>query len=76
MIIFLINNDTWTIEDTLINMKAKQDIVIEDRDDAEWVYLYTYYIAEENVAQKLITLNNYKNVKKISRFEKELQLFE
>ena len=72
----LLNVSENDIEDTLINMKAKQDIVIEDRDDAEWVYLYTYYIAEENVAQKLITLNNYKNVKKISRFEKELKTFE
>lgn len=51
-------------------MKAKQDIVIEDRDDAEWVYLYTYYIAEENVAQKLIALNNYKNVKKLLDLKK------
>lgn len=72
----LLNVSENDIEDTLINMKAKQDIVIEDRDDAEWVYLYTYYIAEENVAQKLIALNNYKNVKKIARFEKELKTFE
>lgn len=64
------------VEETIINMKAKEDIVIEDRNDEEWVYLYTYYKAEENVARRLIDLDTYKNVKRIDRFEKELKLFE
>ena len=64
------------IEDTVINMKAKEEIIIEERDGEEWVYLYQYYKAEENIARKLIDLNNYKNIKKIDRFEKELELFE
>ena len=64
------------IEETIINMKAKQDIVLEDRDDTEWVYLTPYYKAEEEVATRLITLDNYSNIKKIERFDKELELFE
>ena len=64
------------IEETIINMKAKQDIVLEDRDDTEWVYLTPYYKAEEEVATRLITLDNYSNIKKIDRFDKELELFE
>ena len=64
------------VEETIINMKAKEDIVIEERNEEEWVYLYTYYKAEENVARRLIDLDTYKNIKRIDRFEKELKLFE
>ena len=64
------------IEDVLINMKTKEELVIEDRENEEWVYLSSYYMAEKNVAEKLIKLDQYKNVKKIDKFKKELELFE
>lgn len=64
------------IEDVLINMKVKKDLAIEERDGEEWVYLYPYYQAEKNIAEKLIQLDKYKNIKKIPRFQKELELFE
>ena len=64
------------IEDVLINMKAKKDLVIEERNGEEWVYLMSYYKAEKNIAEKLIQLDEYKNIKKIDRFEKELEVFE
>ncbi len=64
------------IEDVLINMKAKKDLVIEERNGEEWVYLMPYYKAEKNIAEKLIQLDEYKNIKQIDRFEKELKVFE
>lgn len=64
------------IEDTLINMKAKEEIVIEERDEHEWVYLNTFYSAERNIAKTLIDLENYRNIKKIEKFDKELKTFE
>lgn len=64
------------IEDTLINMKAKEEIVIEERDEHEWVYLNTFYRAERNIAKTLIDLENYRNIKKIEKFDKELKTFE
>lgn len=64
------------IEDVLINMKVKKDLYIEERQGEEWVYLYPYYQAEKNIAEKLIQLDKYKNIKKIPRFKKELELFE
>ena len=64
------------IKDVLINMKVKNDIVIEEREGYEWVYLYQYYQAEKNVAEKLIQLDKYKNIKKISKFENELEITE
>ena len=72
----LLNVNENDIEDTLINMKAKEDVVIEERNEEEWVYLTDYYKAEENVARRLIDLDTYKNIKEIDRFEKELELFE
>ena len=64
------------IEDVLINMKVKQEIFIEERENEEWVYLYPYYKAEKNIAEKLIELDNYKNIKKIDKIKKEMKLFE
>ena len=64
------------IEDAIINMKAKEELIIEDRQKDEWVYLPSYYQAEKNIAEKLIALDTYKNIKEIPRFKKELNLFE
>ena len=72
----LLNVNENDIEDSIINLKAKEEIVLEERDGEEWVYLFQYYNAEENVARRIIELNEYKNIKKIDRFEKELELFE
>ena len=72
----LLNVNENDIEDSIINLKAKEEIVLEERDGEVWVYLFQYYNAEENVAKRLIELNEYKNIKKIDRFEKELELFE
>ena len=64
------------IEEAIINMKAKQDIIFEERNNEEWIYLYQYYKAEEDVANSIKNLDKYKNIKKINKFEKELKLFE
>lgn len=72
----LLNVSEEDIEESIIRMKAKEDIVLEDREDGEWVYLYQYYKAEEIVATRLIELDTYTNIKKIDRFNKELKLFE
>ena len=69
-----VSNDE--IEEAIINMKAKQDIIFEERNNEEWIYLYQYYKAEENVANSIKNLDKYKNIKKINKFEKELKLFE
>lgn len=64
------------IEDCIINMKAKEDIVLEERESEEWVYLYQYYKVEKKVAEKLIDLDKCGNIKKVNKFNKELELFE
>ena len=61
------------IEEEIINLKAKEDIYLEERDEKEWVYLNTFYIAEKNIADKLHALNETKNIKKIKNFKNELE---
>ena len=65
-----------SIEEGIINLKANDEIVVEDRDGEHWVYLYTFYNAEKQIAEKITKLNNAKNVKKISNIEKELKIVE
>lgn len=65
------------VEGSLINLKALKEVVIEDREThGEWVYLMNSYLAEKNVAEILIALDEYKNVKTISGFEKKLKKIE
>ncbi len=72
----LLNVSESMIENNIIFLKTKNEIVLEDRENQEWVYLYNYYMAEKNVAESLITLDKYLNVKKISNFEKKLKKIE
>ena len=57
-------------------MKGKEDIVIEERENQEWVYLAPYYKAEMNIANSLISLDNYRNVKQIDNFDRKLKKVE
>lgn len=61
------------IEEEIINLKSKEDIFLEEREDTEWVYLNNFYIVEKNIAEKLIALNKTKNIKKIKSFKDELE---
>ena len=66
-----------TVEETIINMKAKEEIIIEDReDDSEWIYLKQFYKAETNIADEIISLNKSDNIKKIKNLDKEMRKIE
>ena len=64
------------IEDSMIYLKTKNDIIIEERENDNWVYLENYYMSEESVARKIVTLDKARNIKKISNFEVELKKIE
>lgn len=61
------------IEEEIVNLKATKDIYLEEREDKEWVYLSNFYIAEKNIAEKLIALKLAKNTKQIKNFKSELE---
>ena len=72
----LLNVSEPVIEEGIINLKVNNEIVIEDRDEEEWIYLYTFYNAENQIAQRITKLDKARNVKKVSNIEKELRLVE
>jgi len=64
------------IDSSLINMKAKEEIYIEERENEDWIYLSTYYKAEKNIAEKLIELREYKNINAIENLDRKLKKIE
>ena len=74
-VITLLDVSSEAVEDNLINLKVKEEIVIENREE-EWVYLTTFYKTEEEIAIRLKRLINSKNMKEIKGFEKALKKIE
>lgn len=72
----LLNVNEATIENGIINLKVNDEIVVENRDGEEWIYLYSFYNAENQIARNILELDKYRNVKKVSNIEKELNLVE
>ena len=61
------------IENSYINLKALGEIVEEERENGDiWVYLANFFDCENSIANKIIDLNNAKNVKYIKNIKKEL----
>lgn len=65
-----------TISEFLNQMKVRKEVVIEERDSEEWVYLQDFYDAEVFIAAKLIRLDNVKNRKHIQFIEDKLEKIE
>lgn len=64
------------IEHCLIDLNVKEEIVIEKREDENWVYSKEIYDAEANIASKLILLDSTQNIKRIDSFDSELEKIE
>ena len=59
----LLRVDINNIEEAIIQMKAKEEIVLDDRPDVkEWVYSKNFYEAEKNIAEKIVGLRNADNI--------------
>lgn len=69
----LLNVDSDIIENCLINCRMNDIIVIEEFKDNEWVFLKSFYKAEENVATKIEKILKAKSDKVIHNFEKYLK---
>ena len=75
-VINLLDVTTENIEDSLINLKVKNEIVIEKRENEEYVYLSNFYSVEEEIAIRIKRLQESRNVKKISNLNAELKKVE
>ena len=72
----LLEVDMENVENELINLNINKDVIIEKRENAEWVYLYSFFKAETNIAEKIKILQNSKNIKKIKKIDSELKKLE
>lgn len=72
----LLNVNSENIEDGLIDLKAKEEIVIEKRENYEFVYLYYFYKTEEEISLRLKKLQSAPNMKKINGIEHLLKNIE
>ena len=75
-VISLLDVSSDCIEDNLINLKAKSEIVIEKREEQEWVYLESFYQTEMEIASKIILLEKSINAKEIKNVEQALKKVE
>ena len=74
-VVNLLDVSSEDVEDGIINLKVQNKIYVEKQND-EWIYLDTLYICEKNIAEKLVALKNYKNVKQIKNFQKNFSAVE
>ena len=75
-VISLLDVTTEAVEENIINLKAKDEICVEKRDNAEWIYLANFYNVEKEIATRIVRLDKSKNMKKIEHIENELKSIE
>ncbi len=75
-VINLLDVSTDNIENALIQLNNNKEIVIEKRENIEYIYLFNFYNTEEQIALRIKKLQNARNVKKISNIEEFLEKIE
>ena len=75
-VISLLDVTTENVEDNLISLKAKDEIIIEKREGQEWIYLENFYKVEQEIALKLARLEKSPNIKEIKNIDEELKKIE
>ena len=77
-VISLLDVMTENIEDGLIELRAKDEIVIEERNDGTgtWIYLSNFYYTEQEIAVRIKRLQEASNVKEIKDIQTILKKIE
>ena len=77
-VISLLDVMTENIEDGLIELRANDEIVIEERNDGTgtWIYLSNFYYTEQEIAVRIKRLQESSNVKKIKNIQMILKKIE
>ncbi len=75
-VIDLLDVSTENVEDGLIRLKVKDEIITEEREGEEYVYLQAFFNTEAEIAIRINRLQNAKNVKKVTHMEAELKKVE
>lgn len=72
-VISLLDVTTENVEDNLISLKAKDEIIIEKRENTEWIYLENFYKVENEIALRLERLEKAPNMKEIKNIDGALK---
>ena len=76
-VINLLNVGINEVENGIIHLKAKGEIVIENReDDNEWVYLESFYNTEVAICNRLKKLDETANSKKVKGIKEKIKRIE
>ena len=75
-VINLLDVSTENIEDAMISLNMKKEIAIEKRENIEYIYLYSFFQTEEEIAYRIKKLQQARNVKKISGLKNILKNIE
>ncbi len=75
-VITLLDVTSECVEDNIIDLKAKEEIVVEERENTQWIYLINFYNVEKEIATRLLKLDKSKNIKKIENIQSELEKIE
>lgn len=75
-VISLLDVTIECVEENIINLKARDEIIIEERKNNQWIYLYNFYHVELEIATRIIKLDKSKNMKKIEHIENALKKIE
>lgn len=77
-VVALLDVMTENVEDALINLNAKDEIAIEERDDGTgtWIYLSYFYNTEQEIAIRIKRLQESANIKKIKNIKAALKKVE
>ena len=76
-VINLLNIGIDEVENGIIHLKAKGEIVIENRDDdTEWIYLESFYNTEVAICNRLNKLDETLNSKKVKGINDEIKRVE
>ena len=76
-VVNLLNISVEEVENGIIHLKAKGEIIIEERDDGiEWVYLESFYNTEVAISNRLKKLDSSHNSKKVKGIKSEIERVE
>lgn len=75
-VIQLLDVSKEDLEDNIINLKVKEEIIIENRENEEWIYLENFYKVEKEIALRLQRLEKAPNMKEIKNIESALNKIE
>ncbi len=75
-VINLLDVSSEKVEDGLIHLHMKNEIVIEDRKEEEYVYLNSFFNTEAEITIRINRLQKAKNIKKVEHIETELKKVE